>query len=513
MPFDPSKPFEKVEDKASDFDPNLPFEKVNNEGPGAFKSLALGAMSGIPGAETALSALRSIDPNTTYEQAHQGFESDKDAAYAAHPVAYGAGKGVGIVGTGAAAALAAPATIPGALIAGAVTGAAAGADEASRPADIMADAAKGGAIGTATGGLLKGAGALASKVLPKVGKAAVSMLGKETSPADVESYLNNPSAINNAPGKEALSENLAGTVGKLGQDTQQMSAQAENLLQPNLPATTADQLKPIFDQLKSKYMTNGAPTTLADKSAINALDQQYKLMVQQANNNGGMVSEPTLKSVIQRLQGQNASAFDNPTVAASKDALKNTSGALNGVLKDSNPAYGEAMKPVAEQTGLMSDVMKKFGLTTDDNGKVIPGDATVGKVMNAIKEGKSESYDMLDHLKDLTGIDYLQKIQDSATASRFNAPGLGFGHLGGIASKAIDGGQVAKSILNQYIGARGVVSNPAVQKYGAILANAAKQGGNQLAATHFVLSTSDPEYQKLANEHQEGALSNDQAPQ
>lgn len=496
MPFDPTKPFEKVEDKASGFNPNLPFEKADDDqGPGMLKSAALGAMSGVPGAETALSALRSIDPNTTYEQAHQGLESSKDAAWKAHPTAYGAGKVAGLVGTGLAA--------PEGLLGAAAVGGLSGVDTAERPADMLEDAAKGAIVGGAVGKAGQVAGDAAANLLPKAGKAAVSMLGKETSPTDISAYLKNPEAINNAPSKEALSEQFAGTVGKLGQDTQQMGAQATNMLS-NSPTTAVEtKLKPIFDQLKSGYLQNGIPKNDAAESAINALDSQYQRLVDIAKANDGNLSEQDLKTQISGLQDVAKNAFTNPNGPAKADALKNASGTLNGVLKDSNPAYGEAMKPVAEQTGLMSDVMKKFSLGTDDNGKVVPTDATVGKVMNAIKEGKSESYDMLDHLKDMTGIDYLQKIQDSSTAARFNEPGLGFGQLGKIASKSIDGGQVAKSILNKYISARGAVSDPVVQKYGSILANAAKQGGNQLAATHFVLSTSDPVYQKLAADQQD----------
>lgn len=479
------------------------------EGPGVLKSLGYGAMSGVPGAETALSALRSIDPNTTYEQAHQGLEAGKDAAHTAHPYMYDAGKVAGLVGTGIAA--------PEGLLGAAAVGGMSGVDAAERPADMLEDAAKGAGTGVALGGALKGLGALANKALPAVGtagKAAVSMLGKELSPNDVQSYVDRPDAINNALKPESLSEDFAGTIGKMGQDTQQMSAQAANGLS-NTPTTSVEaKLKPIFDQLKAGYMQNNVAKNDAAQSAINALDAQYQRLVSIAKANGGNLSETEIKDQISGLQDIAKNAFTTKNGPAKADAIKNLSGGLNGVLKTSGlspedvaggkiNAYGEAMEPVKEQTGLQSDVMKKFDLNTDENGKVTPGNNTMSRIMNAIKDGKSESYDMIDHVSDLTGIDWLQKIQDSSTAARFGEPGLGFGSLGKIASKAVDGGQVAKSILNKYISARGAVSDPVVQKYGSILANAAKQGGNQLAATHFVLSTSDPVYQKLAADQQD----------
>lgn len=500
-------------------DPEL-LKQLNGEdqGPGTLKSAALGAMSGVPGAETALSALRSIDPNTTYEQAHQGLESSKDAAWKAHPTAYGAGKVAGLVGTGLAA--------PEGLLGAAAVGGLSGVDASTRPADMVTNALEGAGTGVAVGGALKGLGALANKALPAVGtagKAAVSMLGKDLTPTDIGNYVKNPSGINNALGKDALGEDFANTIGKLGQDNTQMSAQAQNLLNKNvfpltaptapeisnvtgaasLPSDLENNLKPIFDRLKAGYLQNGQPKGPASESAINALDSQYQRMVAIAKANGGKLSEQDIRGQVSELQEIAKNAFNSENAPAKAEAAKGLSAALNGVLKDSNPAYGDAMEPVQDQTDLLGRMINKFSLKQKSDGTVTPTDLTVGKVMNTIKEGKSESYDMIDHLKDITGVDYLQKIQDSATANNFKTPGLGFGELGKVMSKSVDGGQVAKSILNKYIRARGAVSDPVVQKYGSILANAAKQGGNQLAATHFVLSTSDPVYQKLAADQQD----------
>jgi hypothetical protein len=71
----------------------------------------------------------------------------------------------------------------------------------------------------------------------------------------------------------------------------------------------------------------------------------------------------------------------------------------------------------------------------------------------------------------------------------------------------IDGGTVAKNIIDAYLGAKGSVENTAasraLQKFGPLLADAAKRGGNALASTHFVLATSNPEYQELVDQHQE----------
>jgi len=543
-------------------DPNLLKQLNGEEGPGILKSGALGFMSGVPGAESAISWLESLSPDKTYEQAHQELENAKNEAWNAHPVAYGAGKTTGIVGTGAAAALAAPATIPGALAAGAITGAASGADIAERPADIMAKVTKGAATGAVTGAVLQGASNLLTSGLSAAGKAGVASIGAPTR-ADVTSYLENPEAINNALDKTGLANKLAETTTGLGKETEQMSANARNLINPEATPISApiktpsaaptntglvdqfgkpiikaaaeqaptdvDTLKPIFDQLKERYLQNGVPKSDAAQAAVNALDKQYDRLAQIAQANGGKLTEADLKDQIVELQNIARSSFgEGSDVAASKGAMRNLSGALNKELKTANEPYAEAIQPVAERKELLGDIADKFKLEETPEGYK-PTDATIGKVQGLIGDQKPESQAYLEHLKELTGIDFLDLAKKAEIAGRFNQPGggqganvlyhtLGYGAgaisnipggrlvgslLGGLVGHSVDGGRMAKSILDQYIKFRGSSANAALNKYGAILANAAKQGGNQLAATHFVLSTSDPDYQKLVNEQAE----------
>ena len=70
----------------------------------------------------------------------------------------------------------------------------------------------------------------------------------------------------------------------------------------------------------------------------------------------------------------------------------------------------------------------------------------------------------------------------------------------------MNGGHIAKRILDAYMNPNNMMNatvKPLIQKFGPILVNAAKTGGNQLAATHFVLATSNLEYQKLTDHMQE----------
>lgn len=518
---------EKVVEKYPEYESQVEFDAPKSETPGALKSGALGVMSGIPGAETVVSGLQALSPNKTYEEAHQGLEEAKDQAWEAHPVAYGAGKTAGMVGT----AFAVPATIPGAIGVGAASGLDAASKLSDIPKDVATGAVTGGVLGTASKYVLEPAiGAIANKVAPALGKRAVASLGKPTL-EDVQSYLDNPEAIRNALTNPQMAEKLAGTTQEIGQVSGQLSSGARSLLSAeNAPLSILD-IKPVMQGAMEQYLTNGVPATAADELAVKAIQNQYGRLREIAKANNGQIPEDVLQEIIHKLQSSvNDNTWGNSDAKAAQDAMKNLSGRLNGILKQSNLEYAGAMKPAAELTGLKSDLADKFKMDIGTGGKVSATETTNTKMGNILNENKTESQDMLERLKDITGIDFLDLAKKAKTAESFNAEGSsqglnviahagGYGLgalsnipggrligslLGGVVGHNINGGQVAKKILDAYIsGSESFAKSgtkAALQKYGPLLVNAAKQGGNKLAATHFVLGTSDPAYQDLANE-------------
>jgi len=504
------------------------YESSQVETPGALKSGALGLMSGIPGAQTVVSGIEAIG-DKTFEQAQKETEIQKDKAWEEHPVAYGVGKTAGIVGT----ATALPASIPAAIGVGAVSG----LDTSKKLEDIPENLVKGGAMGGAFGAAGKYiaepvVNAAVNKFLPAVGKRAVASLG-EPSVKDVEAYLQNPEAIRNALTKPQMAEKLAGTAEDVGKVSGHLGQEARGLLDENRGIISLIDIKPIIAGAKQKYLTNGLPATAADEMAVKALDAQYTRLYEIAKANNGEIPETVLQEVIHKLQDSvQENTWGNPDASAAQEAMKNLSGRLNGMLKQWNTEYGQAMVPAAEAAGLKSDIVGKFGLETSPFGKVEATEATNMKMGNVLKENKTESQDLLGQLKDMTGIDFLELARNAKVKEAFegqgssqgmnvvaHAGGYGLGALsdlpggrlvgsliGGVAGHNIDGGQVAKKILDAYIsGSKSFAKSntrKALMKYGPLLVNAAKQGGNQLASTHFVLGTSDPEYQNLANELQ-----------
>jgi hypothetical protein len=499
------------------------YSDMVDTGPGLLKSAALGAMSGIPGAETAVSGIESaLDPKTTFAGAHQDLENQKDAAWNAHPVAYGAGKGAGFVGT----ALAAPAVegLGGAAAVGAGIGALSGADTASTASDIPMAAAKGAPLGAVVGGAGNLVGK-AAKAAPDAAKSILASLGSETTPSDISEYLARPGAINSAPTQTELGTKIAGVTNDITKASGQLSQNARGILADKPGAMSGDDLQNLIETAKQQYMRNGVVKT-GMEPAVNALDTELERF-QQMSGTGSGPSEQDVRGFIDDLQkATKDSTFGNPDAGAKQGALKNLSGQLNDTLRSANPDYASAMAPSAEAADLSSNLQDQFKL---ENGQ--PTDATFGKVKNLTKEGKSEGANLLGQAGNLTGQDLMQQVHDAGVADRFNAPGAGgalktlaaslgfgvgkmtgvpYGGIGGaatgrFAAEGMNGAQSAKGILDAYLHVR---SNPvvgaassALQKFGPILAQAAQTGGNELAATHFVLATSNPEYQQLVEDH------------
>lgn len=517
---------QKIVDKYPEYKEAVDFTDATPEGPGMLKSAALGAMSGVPGAEAAISGIQSLSPDTTYEQAHKGLEDAKDAAWNTHPVAYGGGKTAGMVGT----ALAAPATIPGAIGVGALSG----LDAATKLGDIPLETVKGAGEGAVFGKVGQVVGdnvvtPLINKVLPGAAKRTLAMMGSKTSLEDIQNYLQNPEAINAALTKPEIGEKVAAATNDITKASRGLSENARGILNSENSVDTKD-IKDAAMTAVKKYYVNGNPATAADQTAINTIVDQYQKLAQIAQANEGKIPEDTLRSMIDRMQAATKdSTFGNPEAGTAQTALKEFSGHLNDLLRGENPEYAEAMKPAAEAAGLSKDLQDQFKI---ENGKAT--DATFGKVGNVLKEGKTEGYDLLNKIKGMTGTDLVQAIKDAGTKENLSAPGaggalktlmtgLGFGvgkttgiPFGGIAGAAVgryaaegmNGGHIAKNILDAYMGgqkswANSATIRPLVQKFGPILTSAAKVGGNQLAATHFVLATSNPEYQELVSHAQD----------
>ena len=417
--------------------------------------------------------------------------------------------------------------LAGAAGVGAGIGALSGADAAPTVADLPGNVAQGAGTGALLGSAAHGVGEAAKWAAPKM----LAGITSKGSTADIQSYLNNPDAIDSALDPAQRGPAVAAAATGIGKEAGELSQKAKGLLNPDSSPVSVDSLSSLVDQVKQQFLQNGVPKSGPAESAIKALDDQMGRIKLIAAQNDGKLTEPAMQAQIKELQGIASSVFgDSSDTASAKGALGDLSGALNRSLKAANPAYGEAMVPTAQKTGLASDLADQFKLDNAKGGGYQASDTTNSKINAAMNELKPEGGSLFDRVNASTGQDLQDAMTKSQTKENLNAPGAGgplkllmtalgygAGHnagvpMGGIAgaaagraaSEGINGGAVAKWIMNAHLGRStgmgGQIAgqiDQAVQKFGPILVNAAKQGGNELAATHFVLATSNPEYQGL----------------
>jgi hypothetical protein len=484
------------------------YEDTTPEGqvPSKLESLVRGAAQGasMGFADEITGALESATSDKSYQQARDESRANYKSAEEANPKTFMGGEFGGAAATALIPGLG-EATIPKLAAQGAAYGlGSSNADLTSGKVEDMEQAAKDTAKGGAVGTVLGLAGKALTKALPAVAKTAVSTLGPSTEA--IENRLAGGAASAVSPTAEG--QVLEGITNDLWNKISKQSAKAQSYLNPE-SYTTLDEVYPIFKNLKQDLQTQGGLVGDDSKAATEVLDNWFKDLVGMTKNNNGVVPEPALGEFIRKID-QSVPKWDSPHSDVIDSVQKQLRGALNQALKTSNPEYAKAMEPVKQLIDLANDTKKAFNLAPSA-GKLEATDVTNSKLANVLNENKSHARDTLKKLEELYGHPFEENLQTYKYGQEFEkgTPVAGLGLLGKSANLVgVDGGAVAKNIVDAYLSAKGNVENTAagqaLQKYGPLLADAAKKGGNALAATHFVLATSDPAYQELVEKHQEG---------
>jgi hypothetical protein len=500
---------------------------------GAAQGASLGFADEITGA---LEALTSQKP---YTQAREESRTAYEAAKEANPKTYMGGEFAGAGATALIPGLG-ELTVPKIAAQGALYGL--GTSEAdltkAAPEDIR-QATKDVAIGGASGAI---GGTIANKVItpaitkaiPAVAKwATASIIPEKEALEAVTARLSNPEGIKNALTTPGLVEKLGSVTNKALKKANELSEAARGTLNPNKVTNTAE-LADAFKEIQSNFMTEGIPSGEAQEAALAAINKWKGVVKQHLAANEGDLSDTTLAQLIRDMRKD---INYNPQIAtaatdSANNALQSLNKRLDSMLKDApgNEAYKAAMVPVDELMQGITKVEKLFNLVKGKGGEVVASPITESRVAHALGPNKTYTQEALGHLKNLTGEDLMGEMEKSqmrnvfesgkkggyglqawgagvgATAGRLlQLPGgaLAGGAIGGLAANAVEGGKIAATLIDKYLAVKGSGVGGAIMKYGPLLADAAKRGGNALAATHFVLSTSHPEYQKLVEETEE----------
>jgi len=508
-------------------------------GPSKTESFVRGAAQGatMGFADEITAALESMATPKPYEQARSESREAYKTAKEANPKTSFAGEMGGAAATALVPGLG-ELTIPKMAAQGALYGLGSSeADLMKGTPDEMKQATKDVVTGGAAGAI---GGTIANKVItpaitkgiPAVAKwATASIIPEKEALEAVTARLTNPEEIKNALQTPALVEKLSSTTTQALKKAGELSEAARSTLDPNRVTNVAE-LADVFKGLKEKFITEGIPSGDAQDSALAVINKWKGIFKRHLSAGEGDLPDTTLGQLIRDIRKD---INYNPQMAtaatdSSDKVLHALSGELDDLLKTTNPQYEEAMLPVDDLMKGITKVSKLFNLVRGQAGEVVASPMTEGRVAHALGPNKTYTQEALGHLKNLTGEDLMGEMEKSqlrnvfesgkkggfglqawgtglgATAGRLlPVPGgaLAGGAIGGLAANAAEGGKIAAALIDKWLTVRNSAASGAIMKYGPLLADAAKRGGNALAATHFVLSTSNPEYQKLVEEAQE----------
>ena len=118
----------------------------------------------------------------------------------------------------------------------------------------------------------------------------------------VKSYLKDPKAIREALSSTGLAQKIAGVSEDLGVAAGHLSAGARSALNPRNAPLTTKSIAPAFEGAFEKYLVKGKPATALDESAIRLIDDQAARLMKIADTNNGVIPEPELRTIIDKLQ-------------------------------------------------------------------------------------------------------------------------------------------------------------------------------------------------------------------
>lgn len=510
---------------------------------GGAQGLSLGFADELAGAGgSALDAIKGSDSSlvANYIKNRDAYRAEDAAAKAANPKTFLGGQ----IGGGLATAAIPGLNIGAAETLGARALGAAGLGAVSALGNSKADltqgdyggAAKDTAIGGALGGALQPAiekvvapavGAVASKVGDLAGWAGKKALNTafDVPEGVTERYLANPEAVNNALSPEGVSQKLADTLGEVRGDT----GAAQEAAMSTLSKSRDTSGMPVSDavDILSKFNDPDA------KAMIQKLQEGY---AQRANGiapeaDAGFLSEAEMHDVKKTLQG--LTDWKKPLPTADQSLARQASGDINNTLKSNNNDYQAAMGDLSQNIQSKNALAQKFGIQPDFSGNNESGftfsDRTLSALKDLVRGNKVDRERVLDSLNEQGYGDLSEDIRNSLANQKLNGPGQITGtrktFLGAAAGGALGqatgipgaslvgsaigaaggatldkyGPQIAKKALDATVLVNQLSASPGAQRYIGAIQSAASQGQGALAATHFILSQTEPDYQKAVS--------------
>lgn len=406
------------------------------------------------------------------------------------------------------------------------------------------------------------AGSSIEDMLLKKGAKTIANIDEDV----VAAYLKNPEAINNAMTREQLAERIfgrsyseldpedfanlplalqkkfgdngvAGGLQKLRSKISEADSEAWSKLGGAAEVPKTDVLDDALHSLEAKILgTDKISGGRVGNMGVGGDAQQLKAIhdaLDEINvEYGDLISESDLKKIVQALRDKAYTEAGSARSGNAAEGLKSVASSLDAVLKGANKSYAEAMLPVADMTSLESylrgrlvdqsnpENYDKFfsqlsrWKNADDSSLFkksirkldkFAGTSLSSDIDNTLAKEAFSKADTQGSRKTMLGT-----VAGGAAGTIFGGGpigsvvggmvGAGVGqyadrYAGDIVKKLLDG-KIAKDQAFQLIGNK-------LGKYGPVLKQAAARGNNSLAATHFLLSQTDPGYRKALSKEED----------
>lgn len=305
------------------------------------------------------------------------------------------------------------------------------------------------------------------RLLPKAGRGVINALSQANIKAsDILERYKNPVGVKTALPRENLGNVLVEQHKNLGEQIKAFDEVAKGTLgtSPTIPKSKVIEM---LREIKGKVVgTAGIAASSEAKNSIGVVDDAINA-VKQINPKIREISERQLKDLMSQYK-------NIPWNDPSANAQKQVRNFLDYILKNTNPNYSEAMKPVAERAKIQHVIEKKMGLKYDPTSGTYATDATAGKWTPRLLEGgRPESSAALKKLDKLTNGNIMEKARltnirekfegGKTTGSRMVQLGRHIGGpVGGIVGAIMDkaGGEITGGMVDALKFASETIGSP-----------------------------------------------------
>jgi hypothetical protein len=234
--------------------------------------------------------------------------------------------------------------------------------------------------------------------------------GAGVSPAELETVMSNPEAVNAAKSFPQVAEDVAGSMNKLTEHLSGLEKTANATLDAKATLPVGTMVDAINAQLKAIKMAD--VTTPAMENAQEVLEG----MLEKVKNRGTM-TQPEVAKWVKSVQRK--INWKDPLGTDLANALTHVQNTVNDVLKTANPEYATAEGHFADAVNLKNDLSKAMGVSKEPGftGKFSPENVSVAKLKGLLNPDSAiATKKMLGQFSQVPGVPNYMNIAKQAAA-------------------------------------------------------------------------------------------------